>query len=405
MWVDWEGPVEVEYRSSRPSTATGSMTFHGVSSSEPFEARLLQEEYSEGMPGGTLEFSFSSGNRMEFDYYGWSSPWSWDPLAEAFTSGGVFASGGSWWQFSINPGGAHYGAGHAWQTYDESERGHWALVSDPRDVTVYAGAGDDVIHGGPGDQVLDGGDGDDAVRLGQGDGLAFGQDGDDALHGGVGTQMLNGGAGDDLLVGGRGAQTLRGGTGRDELRGGDGSQILLGGGGGDVLRGGSGTQVLDGGDDRDVLVGGQGAQVLRGGGGADELRGGVGDQTLLGGVGDDVLWAGDGTQLLRGEAGRDVLHAGGGGTVTLFGGAGRDAFVFHDAFVGGGAALVADFRPGQDIVLLDSGVVAGDLGAYLRSNEAGDAVLVGDNGATLTLAAIFEARARAHVDDWFVLAA
>ena len=392
---EWE---EYPFHREGPSTASGTITFRGVASSEFFSATLLPADFT---------FTFTAGPAFDglaeqgLD----SGTWSWDPEAGVLVAGEAFTAWDNWIGLWIGTGAVNISTSH-WSGYSsDTEFGHWALVADPRDAVVRAGAGNDAVFGGQGRQSLFGGAGDDALRLGRGDdGAARGEDGDDALHGGTGAQVLDGGAGDDLLVGGRGAQTLRGGTGDDALRGGVGDQVLLGGAGDDRLWGGLDGQVLDGGEGHDVLLGGRGAQVLRGGGGGDELRAGVGDQALLGGAGDDVLWGGLGTQVLRGEAGRDVLHAGQ-GAETLFGGAGRDTFVFHAGSGGGGAATVADFRPGQDLVRLDPGDAAGDVAAHLRSDETGTAVLVGDGGATMTLLGITEAAARAHLDDWFVLAA
>ena len=71
----------------------------------------------------------------------------------------------------------------------------------------------------------------------------------------------------------------------------------------------SGDDVLDGGAGNDVLEGNGGDDQLLGGEGSDELRGGYGNDELLGGAGDDVLEGGRGSDLLMGGEGDDVLIA------------------------------------------------------------------------------------------------
>lgn len=324
-----------------PSSATGSIVFSGVSSSEAFSAPI-SVDYQPDLPNsGFPWFVFTGGQGISIAD---SSNWTWDPLEGTFTGG--FAT--DYWGASMYPNSVHYSEGGYWSFSSLTERGHWELAPYTQDVVVHAGAGNDTIYGGQGNQQLFGGSGNDMIWLGRGDSIALGEAGRDVIHGGVGAQMLDGGAGDDVLWGGRGVQTLRGGSG------------------------------------------------------SDEIRAGTGEQTALGGAGADILWGGAGTQMLLGEAGNDVLNAGR-GYQKLYGGGGRDTFVFHgtgqvqvmDFRVGQDIVAV-------DVAFANG--LAG-IAARLLSDAEGSAVLDVDGGATLTWLGISEQQVRAHLSDYCVLAA
>lgn len=95
------------------------------------------------------------------------------------------------------------------------------------EITIYAGAGDDVallgshglpnakIDGGDGNDLLIGSSGDDLIRGGAGNDILFGHKGDDILLGGDGSDIILGGKGDDILIGNGGSDWLKGGRGRD----------------------------------------------------------------------------------------------------------------------------------------------------------------------------------------------
>jgi len=119
--------------------------------------------------------------------------------------------------------------------------------------------------------------------------------------------------------------------------------------GDDVLTGSAANDSLAGGAGHDLLKGGAGDDVLKGGAGRDTLEGGEGDDTLDGGAGDDSLDGAAGDDLLYGGAGDDTL-AGGSGSDTLYGGSGRDTFRFDAATVDG-VATIADFEPGETVLL------------------------------------------------------
>jgi len=118
---------------------------------------------------------------------------------------------------------------------------------------------------------------------------------------------------------------------RQDLSGGPEDDIIAGGGGDDVLQGLGGDDQMNGGAGDDLLVGGEGA---------GDLHGGAGNDTLLGGEGDDSL---HGDDRLVGHEGGDVL----------LGGEGADSFVLGDWLMGGDAvALIADYDPAQDQIVL-----------------------------------------------------
>ena len=110
-----------------------------------------------------------------------------------------------------------------------------------------------------------------------------------------------------------------------------------------------GDDVLTGSAANNSLAGGAGHDLLKGEAGDDVLDGGEGDDTLDGGAGDDSLDGAAGDDLLYGGAGDDTL-SGGSGTDTLYGGSGHDTFRFDAATVDG-VATIADFEPGETVLL------------------------------------------------------
>lgn len=182
-----------------------------------------------------------------------------------------------------------------------------------------------------------------------------GTDYGDLLLGGGAADTLSGGEGDDRIEGAAGNDLLLGGIGFDFLAGGDGADFLLGGGFGDFLDGGAGDDLL--------LAGNRGTDLIRGGDGNDRLHGGQDDDTLEGGAGADRL---------SGDRGDDLLA----------GGDGADRFVFAPLH---GRDRIADFDPGEDLILLAPGM------AYrLEVAASGNAVLA------------FAAGTQVELDGWTV---
>jgi Putative Ig domain/RTX calcium-binding nonapeptide repeat (4 copies) len=144
------------------------------------------------------------------------------------------------------------------------------------------------------------------------------------------------------------AKPIRGSERGGRVEGSDNDDICDGDIGDDDIDGGRGNDKLMGGDGNDRLIGGMGDDDLEGSGGRDKLLGGNGNDTLNGGLGDDKL---------VGAAGDDVLTCGGGRDKAV-GGSGRDTFVLNS---GEGQVMIKDFRAGQDMLGLTSGISFGSL--------------------------------------------
>lgn len=126
---------------------------------------------------------------------------------------------------------------------------------------------------------------------------------------------------------------------------------------------------LRGSDAEDILHGGAGDDVLFGEGGADTLVGGAGNDQLYSGSGlvetdnynhypGDLTKVGDDGDVLNGGSGDDHLWIGPGSAAT--GGSGADSFhAFTNTYAPGTeAALITDFDPQEDQLLVDFPVVS-----------------------------------------------
>lgn len=161
---------------------------------------------------------------------------------------------------------------------------------------------------------------------------------------------LQGGAGDDRLIGSVANDTIVGGAGDDVLIGAGGNNILQVDSGANHLIGGEGDDTLIGGAGNDTLEGGWGNDLLFAGGGQNVLMGGAGNDTLVGAFLDDAGQDGSGVNFLNGGAGDDLLIAGQGDT--LSGGEGEDSFALGDWLAGAAPAMIVDYSPEQDQIVL-----------------------------------------------------
>jgi phospholipase/lecithinase/hemolysin len=123
------------------------------------------------------------------------------------------------------------------------------------------------------------------------------------------------------------SETLFFGDAADMIAGTAGRDLVLAGGGDDRVRTAGGRDAVFAGLGDDTVRGGLGGDAVAGGSGDDWIAGGDGADALADGAGRDRVWGGRGGDLLLDGAGFDLLE----------GGDGRDAFVFVDATLKGGA--------------------------------------------------------------------
>jgi Ca2+-binding RTX toxin-like protein len=147
-------------------------------------------------------------------------------------------------------------------------------------------------------------------------------------------------------------------------KGGDGNDVVLtaiqavitGTSGNDLVNGTNtifgqlpatdGDDIISGKGGNDRLFGLAGDDTISGDGGKDKLRGQDGNDTLEGGNGKDNLKGGAGDDILDGGKGKDKL----------IGGSGADMFLFTTELGGKNVDKIADFKPGEDLVGLDTAI-------------------------------------------------
>jgi Ca2+-binding RTX toxin-like protein len=215
----------------------------------------------------------------------------------------------------------------------------------------------------------------------------------DIVKGSAGIDVLNGDAGDDTLVGAKGADTANGGAGDDQMiwNNGDGSDVNDGGDGNDtVLSNGAGAdeqyayepkpndpvRVLfkrTGGLPEFTIDFTAEQLVVNSLGGVDTFTAptpGLKDRTLItvnGGDGNDVITGGDGNDALNGDAGNDML-VGAKGADNASGGADDDTMVWNN----GDASDVNNGGDGNDEVVINGNDGADDVNTY-KPVDANDA--------------------------------
>ncbi len=113
----------------------------------------------------------------------------------------------------------------------------------------------------------------------------------------------------------------------------------------------SGATIV-GADADEFIMGTADADWIDGAGGADTLDGGAGSDTLHGGAGDDALTGAgdDAADHLHGGEGDDTVQVGAGDTA--WGDAGDDAFTLSDYGPDDPPAVIADYTPGEDRIVL-----------------------------------------------------
>jgi Ca2+-binding RTX toxin-like protein len=276
--------------------------------------------------------------------------------------------------------------------------------------TLKGGLGNDVLDGGIGVDIADflektgaisitlngaanatvvvGGVAEDTIRSVEG---ILSGSGNDTLIGDAANNMFRGALGADLIDGGAGVDTAdyreKSTSVNVTLFGGNDSFVFVGGIVEDTVRnievvfGGKGNDTLTGDDFANTFNGNEGKDLLSGGGGADTLDGGVASDTAnyrdktasisvtlngvtfstvtIGGLAEDTIrnieniWGGTGDDSMIGDLNANLL-SGGGGSDTLFGGAGADIFQFDFALGATNVDSISDFTSGDRLFLSKS---------------------------------------------------
>lgn len=176
----------------------------------------------------------------------------------------------------------------------------------------------------------------------------------------------------------------------EELAGTVMNDILLGGNGRDLIEGLDGNDVVAGEFGNDRLTGDAGIDIVLGGSGNDLVDGAEGDDLLIGGAGNDTLTGGSGDDLLIGSSGANTLRGGDGNDILVGFEFDRIADDMQDvatelrsAVRSGFGNLVTDPQLDRVSNSVTSGSVD-ERGADDLSGGAGDDLLLGDDGDTLT---------------------
>jgi len=162
-------------------------------------------------------------------------------------------------------------------------------LGQDQELTIRAGAGDDVIEVAPNVKVnivVEGGDGDDTITTGAGNDRIDGGAGNDVISSGAGRDDIFGNSGDDVIIGGAGVNVIHGGDGDDEITAGPDTNFIDGGAGDDVIIGGGRSDVLSGGTGNDRIAVGEGASRVYTGAGDDVVDGAGSSAIVYSEVGD-----------------------------------------------------------------------------------------------------------------------
>ena len=233
------------------------------------------------------------------------------------------------------------------------------------DDNIDGGADNDLLFGNEGSDFIGGEAGNDTIYGGKDNDAVFGGDGSDFLRGDIGNDIVAGGDGNDSIYGGKDDDILLGEDGSDYILGNDGNDTINAGNGNDIAFGNEGADLIFGLFGDDTLYGDQENDSLDGGEGKDLLLGGDGNDVLCGDTDNDTLYGGNGNDILSGGAGNDFL-SGDGGDDTLSGGSGSDLFLLNPSL---GSDIITDFRQGEDLIGLNSGLSFAQLTISSSNNE------------------------------------
>lgn len=164
-------------------------------------------------------------------------------------------------------------------------------LGQDQELTIRAGAGDDVIEVAPNVKVnivVEGGDGDDTITTGAGDDRIDGGAGNDTIFSGAGRDDVFGNSGDDVIVGGDGVNIMYGGDGNDRITAGSGTNYIEGGAGDDAIQGGGESDILSGGLGNDRIAVGDGKSTVYAGAGDDSIDNAGANATVYAELGDTI---------------------------------------------------------------------------------------------------------------------
>ena len=243
--------------------------------------------------------------------------------------------------------------------------GNDILLGMGGDDNINGGADNDLLFGNEGSDFIGGDAGNDTIYGGKDNDAVFGGDGSDFLTGDMGNDIVAGGDGNDSIFGGKDDDILLGEDGQDYILGNLGNDTINAGNGNDIAFGNEGADLIFGLFGNDTLYGDQDNDSLDGGEGYDLLLGGDGNDVLCGDTDNDTLYGGNGNDILSGGAGNDIL-SGDGGDDTLSGGSGSDLFLLNQSL---GSDIITDFRKGEDLIGLNSGLSFNQLSISSSNNE------------------------------------
>jgi len=203
---------------------------------------------------------------------------------------------------------------------------------------LIGGDGNDVINARGGADVLNGGEGADRLFGGSGFDVASFEDAASAVLADLNDGAVNTGEaiGDFYSS----IEGLNGSDFDDNLRGTDGANTLSGGDGDDRLFGRGGNDILEGGDGADQLFGSGGIDVASYENAANGVLADLNNSAVNGGDADGDTYSS--IEDLIGSEFQDNLRGTNG---VLFGGGGRDSFVFRQ---NDGADTISGFQDGID---------------------------------------------------------
>ncbi|AHJ65036.1 beta strand repeat-containing protein [Granulibacter bethesdensis] len=258
--------------------------------------------------------------------------------ASGLGTGGVAMAAGSANTLSLTSGSTTVwsagadtiSAGMASVRVAASGAGTLTFVGGKEASQVYGGGGTMTVFGGAGDGVFAAGGAGSVIVNGAGNATVIGGGGN-AIYGGSGATLVFGGA--------QGANSILGGSGSSTVVGQSGDHVV--GQAGNMLVFGSSNAT-------DTIIGGNATTVMGGNAGTQLLSNG--NTVFWGGSGNDMLWGGAGITIATLGSGNDTTYIGS-GAMSIAGGSGQDIYTVI-AGQAGGSAVIFDFNPGQDSLVL-----------------------------------------------------